>query len=166
MTALPAPLEKQLCFAVYGLLQSLTRRYRPLLAELGLTYPQYVTMLVLWRGDGLSVSELGERLDLDSGTLTPLLKRLEAAGFLRRIRGSDDERVVRVHLTEAGRALAEPAASIGMQVFSGCGLDIDGIGDLRETLKRLKAAIDRGDGAAGAEGVGGDDGACRVPAEG
>lgn len=145
MTALPAPLDDQLCFAVYGLLQSLTRRYRPLLAEIGLTYPQYVTMLVLWRGDGLSVSELGDRLDLDSGTLTPLLKRLEAAGFVRRVRSSDDERVVRVHLTDRGRGLAEPAAGIGMKAFAGCGLDLDGIGTLREQLKRLKAAVDRGD---------------------
>jgi DNA-binding MarR family transcriptional regulator len=144
MPALPAPLDDQLCFAVYGLLQSVTRRYRPLLAELGLTYPQYATMLVLWHGDGLSVSELGARLDLDSGTLTPLLKRLEAAGLVTRRRSEEDERVVRIDLTDRGRALAEPAATIGAKVFGGCGLVTAEMVGLRETLKRLKANIDAG----------------------
>ncbi|TBW39791.1 MarR family transcriptional regulator [Siculibacillus lacustris] len=141
--SVPAPLDDQLCFAVYGALQALTRRYRPLLAELGLTYPQYLVLLVLWRGDGLSVKALGERLDLDSGTLTPLLKRLEAAGLVARRRAAEDERVVRVDLTDRGRALAEPAAAIGGRVFGACGFDLPALIDLRDELKALKAGLDR-----------------------
>src|SRR6187431_2340286 len=88
-------LDNQLCFALYSASLAMTRLYKPLLAELGLTYPQYLAMLVLWERDGLMVSELGERLGLDSGTLTPLLKRLEALELVARIRAVEDER--RVH---------------------------------------------------------------------
>jgi len=104
-------LDRQLCFALYSASLAMTRLYKPLLDAIGLTYPQYLVMLVLWERDGLTVSELGERLSLDSGTLTPLLKRLEAAGLLQRERDAQDERCVRVALTRAGRALrarAEP----------------------------------------------------------
>ena len=105
-------LDNQLCFALYSASLSMTRLYQPLLAELGLTYPQYLAMLVLWERDGLMVSELGERLCLDSGTLTPLLKRLEAAGLIARIRALDDERRVHVTLTASGRKLKARAAKI------------------------------------------------------
>src|SRR5438270_12845677 len=98
-------LDNQLCFALYSTSLAMTKLYKPLLDELGLTYPQYLVMLVLWEGDGLMVSELGQRLYLDSGTLTPLLKRLEASGLVSRMRDVDDERRVRVHLTAAGRKL-------------------------------------------------------------
>src|SRR3954469_24431887 len=96
-------LDKQLCFALYSASLAMTKLYKPMLAPLGLTYPQYLVMLVLWEADGLSVSQLGQRLSLDSGTLTPLLKRLEALGHVERRRASDDERRVDLFLTPAGR---------------------------------------------------------------
>ena len=105
-------LDNQLCFALYSASLAMTRLYKPLLDELGLTYPQYLAMLVLWEQDGLMVSELGERLFLDSGTLTPLLKRLEAAGLITRLRAVQDERRVHITLTAAGRQLKAQAAKI------------------------------------------------------
>ena len=105
-------LDNQLCFALYSTSLAMTRRYQPLLQALGITYPQYLALLVLWERDGLSVSELGERLFLDSGTLTPLLKRLESAGLVSRLRAVDDERCVHITLTPAGRALKAQAANI------------------------------------------------------
>jgi MarR family transcriptional regulator, organic hydroperoxide resistance regulator len=111
-------LDNQLCFALYSASLAMTKLYKPLLDELGLTYPQYLTLLVLWERDGLAVSELGERLSLDSGTLTPLLKRLEAAGLIARIRATLDERRVHITLTAAGRKLKGRA-----QKIPGCILD-------------------------------------------
>ena len=105
-------LDNQLCFALYSTSLAMTKLYKPLLAELGLTYPQYLTMLVLWECDGLMVSELGERLYLDSGTLTPLLKRLEASGYISRLRDVNDERRVHITLTSTGRKLKARAAKI------------------------------------------------------
>ena len=105
-------LDNQLCFALYSASLAMTKLYQPLLAELGLTYPQYLAMLVLWERDGLMVSELGDRLFLDSGTLTPLLKRLETAGLIARIRALDDERRVHVTLTATGRKLRARAEKI------------------------------------------------------
>ncbi|WP_302175591.1 MarR family winged helix-turn-helix transcriptional regulator [uncultured Hydrogenophaga sp.] len=111
-------LDHQLCFALYSASLAMTKLYKPLLEPLGLTYPQYLAMLALWESDGLTVSELGDRLFLDSGTVTPLVKRLEAAGLLLRQRDAQDERRVQVWLTDAGRALRRPAASV-----PGCVLD-------------------------------------------
>jgi DNA-binding MarR family transcriptional regulator len=113
----PAPdsmlhLDNQLCFALYSASLAMTKLYKPLLDELGLTYPQYLVMLVLWESDGLTVSELGERLSLDSGTLTPLVKRLEAAGLVARIRDVQDERRVHVTLTPAGRRMKQRAQKV------------------------------------------------------
>ena len=105
-------LDNQLCFALYSASLAMTRLYKPLLEELGLTYPQYLAMLVLWEQDGLMVSEIGERLSLDSGTLTPLLKRLESSGLISRIRAVEDERRVHIALTAAGRKLKANAAKI------------------------------------------------------
>jgi len=105
-------LDNQLCFAVYSASLAMTKLYKPLLEKLKLTYPQYLVMLVLWERDGLMVSELGERLSLDSGTLTPLLKRLEAAGLIARIRAVEDERRVHITLTAAGRKLKARAQKI------------------------------------------------------
>ena len=105
-------LDNQLCFALYSTSLAMIRVYKPLLDELGLTYPQYLAMLVLWERDGLMVSELGERLYLDSGTLTPLLKRLEVSGFIARIRDVEDERRVHITLSAAGRKLKARAAKI------------------------------------------------------
>jgi MarR family transcriptional regulator, organic hydroperoxide resistance regulator len=105
-------LDNQLCFALYSTSLAMTKLYKPLLEEMGLTYPQYLAMLVLWEQDGLTVSELGERLYLDSGTLTPLLKRMESAGLVSRIRAVEDERRVHITLTAAGRKLKARAAKI------------------------------------------------------
>jgi MarR family transcriptional regulator, organic hydroperoxide resistance regulator len=105
-------LDNQLCFALYSASLAMTKLYKPLLDELGLTYPQYLVMLVLWEGDGLMVSELGQRLSLDSGTLTPLLKRLESAGLVSRMRDAADERRVHIRLTAAGRRLKTRAAQV------------------------------------------------------
>ena len=105
-------LDNQLCFALYSTSLAMTKVYKPLLDELGLTYPQYLAMLVLWERDGLMVSELGERLNLDSGTLTPLLKRLEVSGFISRIRDVKDERRVYITLTSSGRKLKTRATKI------------------------------------------------------
>src|SRR5262249_29167321 len=101
----PLQLDDQLCFALYSASRAVTRAYARLLQPLGLTYPQYLVLLVLWERDGVSVKQLGERLALDSGTLTPLLQRLDSQGLVEPRRGDDDERVVRIHLTAAGRAL-------------------------------------------------------------
>jgi DNA-binding MarR family transcriptional regulator len=111
-------LDNQLCFALYSASLAMTKLYKPLLDELGLTYPQYLVMLVLWERDGLMVSELGERLYLDSGTLTPLLKRLEAAGLVARTRDVQDERRVHISLTAAGRKLKARAQKIPGCVLS------------------------------------------------
>lgn len=140
-------LENQLCFALYSASRALTRAYQPLLAPLGLTYPQYIVMLVLWEGDGLSVSQLGERLALDSGTLTPLLKRLEENGMVERRRDADDERVVRVFLSATGRARYERAREIPGQLALRAGFDTDAQGlkslqRLRETLERLTERLE------------------------
>lgn len=105
-------LDNQLCFALYSTSLAMTKVYKPLLDALGLTYPQYLAMLVLWERDGLTVSEMGKRLYLDSGTLTPLLKRLEACGFISRLRAADDERRVYITLTTAGRKLKLKANAI------------------------------------------------------
>ena len=105
-------LDNQLCFALYSTSLAMTKLYKPLLAELGLTYPQYLVMLVLWEQDDVSVSALGERLFLDSGTLTPLLKRLEAADLLVRNRSAQDERRVQISLTASGNALKTLAAKV------------------------------------------------------
>jgi MarR family transcriptional regulator, organic hydroperoxide resistance regulator len=104
--------DNQLCFALYSTSLAMTKLYKPLLDELGLTYPQYLVMLVLWERDGLMVSELGERLFLDSGTLTPLLKRLESAGLIARMRAVEDERRVHIMLTAAGRKLKAKAQKV------------------------------------------------------
>jgi DNA-binding MarR family transcriptional regulator len=115
-TATPSPpellLDNQVCFALYSASLAMTKLYKPLLEAIGLTYPQYLVMLVLWEQDGVTVSDLGERLFLDSGTLTPLLKRLEGAGLVARLRDAQDERRVRITLTAEGRALRGQAERI------------------------------------------------------
>ena len=100
-------LDKQLCFSVYVLHREIMQCYRPILKDIDLTYPQYITMMTLWEKDDLTVNQVGEILQLDNGTLTPLLKRLESKGLLTRIRSKEDERVVKIHLTENGRKLKD-----------------------------------------------------------
>ena len=134
-------LDAQLCFALYSASRAVIRAYAPLLAPLGLTYPQYVVMLVLWEEEGLSVKQLGERLSLDSGTLTPLLRRLEEAGLLERRRSRDDERRVTVVLSTAGQALKARAGEIPRQIAASTGCSLDELAALRGQLARLRAAL-------------------------
>ena len=136
-------LDNQLCFALYSASLAMTKLYKPMLDELGLTYTQYLVMLVLWEGDGLMVSELGQRLYLDSGTLTPLLKRLEAAGLVSRLRAVDDERRVHIHLTPAGKRLKARAAKVPGCVLaaSQCSVPelLQLVGQIRTLRERLAA---------------------------
>src|SRR6201984_2622091 len=111
-TDLPLLLGNQLCFAIYSTAHAFNRVYKPLLDKIGLTYPQYLVMLVLWERDGVPVKDIGERLFLDSGTLTPLLKRLEAAHLIKRARSAEDERQVLISLTSQGHALKEKARTL------------------------------------------------------
>jgi len=131
-------LDNQLCFALYSTSLAMTKLYKPLLDELGLTYPQYLAMLVLWEQDGLMVSELGERLYLDSGTLTPLLKRLEASGFISRIRAVEDERRVHITLTAAGRKLKARAARIPGCILSASQCSIPELMALTQQVQALR----------------------------
>ena len=112
-------LTNQLCFPLYAAARNVTGLYTPWLKPLGLTYTQYIVLLVLWEEDGISVTEIGEKLMLDNGTLSPLLKKMEKAGYINRRRSSDDERVVMITLTEEGRALQEKAKDIPRQM-AGC----------------------------------------------
>ncbi|WP_266181203.1 MarR family winged helix-turn-helix transcriptional regulator [Dyella humicola] len=133
----PLLLDQQLCFALYASSRSITGLYRPLLEPLGLTYPQYLVMLVLWEQDGITVRELGQRLQLDSGTLTPLLKRLQSAGLVSRQRRAEDEREVEIRLTPAGLALREPASDIPACMAQRLELSFDQMQRLRDELKQL-----------------------------
>jgi DNA-binding MarR family transcriptional regulator len=137
----PLALDRQLCFALYATTLAMTKAYKPLLAPLGLTYPQYLAMLVLWQGDGLTVSQIGERLGLDSGTLTPLLKRIEALGLVQRLRDAADERRVRLTLTAQGRSLRERAEAIPQAMAQQLGCDSDGVVDLIQRLGALRQAL-------------------------
>src|ERR1700676_5631946 len=117
-TDLPLLLGNQLCFAVYSTAHAFNRAYKPLLDRLGLTYPQYLVMLVLWERDGLPVKDIGERLFLDSGTLTPLLKRMETAELIKRTRSTEDERQGRIALTARGHALQEKATAVPQAILA------------------------------------------------
>jgi DNA-binding MarR family transcriptional regulator len=130
-------LDNQLCFALYGAANRMTRLYRPMLDALGLTYPQYLAMLVLWEASPRTVGALGEALDLDSSTLTPLLKRLEAGGLVTRDRDPEDERRVIVSLTDQGRALRDRAMTIPEKLFCALDMPLDAIGALRDRLKTV-----------------------------
>lgn len=130
-------LDNQLCFALYGAANRMTRLYRPLLDALGLTYPQYLAMLVLWEASPRTVGALGDALDLDSSTLTPLLKRLEAGGLVERARDPEDERRVIVALTDKGRALREQAVSIPEKLFCALDMPLETMGALRDQLKTV-----------------------------
>jgi MarR family transcriptional regulator, organic hydroperoxide resistance regulator len=130
-------LDLQLCFPLYAASRAMVQAYTPLLAKLGLTYPQYLVMLVLWETDGVTVKALGEKLYLDSGTLTPLLKRLEALGFVRRERSTQDARSVRVSLTTQGRSLRRKAASIPEAILCHTGLSLEELSRLRRDVMKL-----------------------------
>jgi DNA-binding MarR family transcriptional regulator len=134
-------LDQQLCFALYAASLVMTKLYKPLLAPLGLTYPRYLVMLVLWQADGLTVSQLGERLALDSGTLTPLLKRLESSGLVQRLRDTGDERRVLLHLTPAGRALKARALSVPQTIAAASGYELGELSSLTARLQALRQQL-------------------------
>jgi DNA-binding MarR family transcriptional regulator len=134
-------LDNQLCFALYSTSLAMTKIYKPLLEELGLTYPQYLVMLVLWERDGLMVSELGERLYLDSGTLTPLLKRMEASGWVSRLRDVADERRVHITLTAAGRKLKSRAAKIPGCILSAAQCAVPEISAITQQIQSLRQRL-------------------------
>lgn len=134
-------LDNQLCFAIYSASLAMTRLYKPLLDQLELTYPQYLVMLVLWEQDGLMVSELGQRLSLDSGTLTPLLKRLEASGYVSRIRDVRDERRVHISLTPAGRRLKARAAKVPACLLAASQCSLSELVSLTHQVQQLRDRI-------------------------
>lgn len=134
-------LDNQLCFAIYSAGLAFNRLYKPLLDAMGLTYPQYLVMLALWEQDGQTVGALGERLFLESSTLTPLLKRLETAGYVTRRRNPEDERQVRIHLTEAGRALQQQAAVCPATVVEASGRSLDELMDMKQAAVALRDAL-------------------------
>jgi MarR family transcriptional regulator, organic hydroperoxide resistance regulator len=134
-------LDRHLCFALYSASRAMTAAYRPILTELNLTYPQYLVLLALWEDGRATVGRLGERLQLDSGTLSPLLKRLEANGFIRRERSTTDERLVEITLTTAGRRLESKAQCIPEQLFSSTGMTEREAADLRDAVRHLTDAL-------------------------
>ncbi|GJE58374.1 MarR family winged helix-turn-helix transcriptional regulator [Methylobacterium trifolii] len=133
----PLLLDNQLCYALYAAAHRMTKSYRPLLERMGLTYPQYLVLLVLWEQDGVTVSEIGRRLRLDSGTLTPVLKRLEVAGLLVRNRRQSDEREVEIALTAQGAALRAEAVGVRESVMCQLDLSEPEIRAMRADLNRL-----------------------------
>lgn len=141
-------LDQQLCFALYSASRAMIRAYQPLLEPLGITYPQYLVMLALWEADGVTVKALGERLALDSGTLTPLLQRLESLGIVRRQRSDADERKVEIYLTAVGRQLRAKARGVPMALACRAGFDPEDkdalrkLAQLRETLVELERTIE------------------------
>jgi DNA-binding MarR family transcriptional regulator len=138
-------LDNQICFAIYSTAHAFNRVYKPLLDRLGLTYPQYLVMLVLWERDGVPVKDIGERLYLDSGTLTPLLKRLEAAGLVKRTRSTEDERQVLIALTPQGQALREAARAVPQSILAASACSIGELSSMKNEIvalrDRLNAAL-------------------------
>ena len=145
--ASPLKLDDFLCFAVYSAGHAFNRLYRPLLEKLGLTYPQYLAMVALWEADDCTVGALGERLGLESNTLTPLLKRLEGMDLITRARDPRDERVVRVRLTDKGRRLQGPACAVPAELLAASGLDLTAVARIRGEIATLNAALARAEQA-------------------
>lgn len=136
-------LDNQVCFALHSTSLLMTKVYKPLLQALGLTYPQYLAMLVLWEQDGLTVGEISHRLLTDPGSLTPLLKRLEAEGLLNRTRSREDERVVLVELTEQGRALQQEARQVPPCIQAASGRSVERLQELQAELLELRAQLQK-----------------------
>ena len=135
---LKSRLGSMLCFTVYSTAHAFNRAYKPLLDALDLTYPQYLAMFALWEKNNITVKEIGERLHLDSGTLTPLLKRLEAVGLVRRARDTADERNVRISLTPAGEALHQKELTVRQGIVGACGMSSDDLKSLNDQLVRVR----------------------------
>jgi len=134
----PLGVEDLLCFSLYSAGLAFNRVYKPLLDELGLTYPQYLVMMALWAEDNLTVGGLGRQLFLESNTLTPLLKRLETSGYIARVRGEEDERVVHIRLTAKGRALGDKAKHIPACIFAATGLSEEKLMQLHADVSKLR----------------------------
>jgi MarR family transcriptional regulator, organic hydroperoxide resistance regulator len=134
-------LDNQLCFAMYAASKEITRLYKPFLDELGITYTQYITLLVLWEKDNITVKELGDKLFLDSGTLTPLLKKLEGMDIVKRIRDTKDERNVYVLLTDKGKEMKTIALELPNKILCGTGLSLEAAVDLKQRLRDLLAYL-------------------------
>jgi DNA-binding MarR family transcriptional regulator len=134
----PLMLDNQICFAVYSTAHAFNRVYKPLLERLGLTYPQYLAMMVLWERDDVPLKDIGERLFLDSGTLTPLLKRLEAADLIKRTRNSEDERQVLITLTAKGQALREKAKALPQGILAASACSVDELVAMKNNLVALR----------------------------
>ncbi len=137
----PVPLDDQLCYAIYSAGMAIQRAYKPLLDELGLTYPQYLVLNVLWREDEQTVGNIASQLALESSTLTPLLKRLESAQLVRRTRNPNNERQVVIALTEQGRALKARAGCLGESLLAASGQTPQQLGDLNRSVRRLRDAV-------------------------
>lgn len=135
-------IDDLLCFSVYSANHALTRLYRPLLAPLGLTYPQYLVLVALWERDGQTIGDLGQRLDLETNTLTPLLKRMESAGHISRVRNPLDDRSRLIQLTEAGQALKQQAQLIAGCVVQAMGADVKELIALRDRVNALRSRIE------------------------
>ncbi len=142
MSAGTIKLDSMLCFAIYATGHAFTRFYKPRLEALDLTYPQYLVLIVLWERDDITVNALGNRLFLDSGTITPLIKRLEARGLVSRKRDEDDERQVRIKLTPEGRALQDKALAVPLTIARGTGLTREDVDRLRAELLTLRDRLD------------------------
>jgi len=138
----PLTLPDMICFALYSANHAMQRVYQPLLAPLGLTYPQFLVLMTLWQSDDRTVGDLGRALGLESNTLTPLLKRMETQGFLARARDNNDERQVRVTLTDKGAALKEQSSAIATCIFDACGLEVARLTDLRDQITALRDRLD------------------------
>ncbi|WP_281309939.1 MarR family winged helix-turn-helix transcriptional regulator [Flavobacterium flavigenum] len=139
----PPQLENQLCFPLYVISKEIIGLYRPFLEKLDITYPQYLVMMVLWEKDGLTVNQVGEKLFLDSGTLTPLLKRLEVKGFIIRKRKKEDERVVEVFLADKGRNLQGKACEIPVKMQEKLNLTTEDLSELKETVQKILNKIQK-----------------------
>ncbi|TAL93328.1 MAG: MarR family transcriptional regulator [Paraburkholderia sp.] len=139
--AFPFTLDEQLCFALYSTSLAMTKAYKPILEKLGLTYPQYLAMLVLWESDDITVKDIATRLNLDSATVTPLLKRLETQGYIERVRGVSDERLVYIRLTKMGAALKRTAREVPAEIFCATQQTPEFLLKLRDDLTRLRTTL-------------------------
>lgn len=139
----PLPLDGQLCFSLYSASMAITRVYKPILDRLGITYPQYLVLHALWERDGRTVGAIGERLALESSTITPLVKRLEAAGLVVRRRNPEDERQVQVFLTERGQAIREECGCLGEAVLEKTDLTLDQLAQLNREAQALRDSLAR-----------------------
>ena len=135
------PLDQQLCFSIYSATIAINRAYKPLLDQLGLTYPQYLVLHALWETDGLTITAIADRLALEPSTITPLVKRLEQAGFVTRLRNPDDERQVRVSLTPKGAEMRIGAACLGEKLFAKAGLTAEQLHALNRQVQQLRDAV-------------------------